>query len=359
MGEIRLAIVGVGNCASALVQGCFYYADDGNAPGLMHESLGGYEVPDITPVCGFDVDDRKTGTDLGTAIFASPNCANRFADVPEEIGAPVYPGPRFDGVSEHTQRRPREARVVPDTASEPVDVASKLERHDVDVLVCYLPVGATEAVEHYAAAAIDAGVGFVNAIPVFVASDSEWAAQFEEAGLPVVGDDIKSQLGATITHRSLVQMFADRGVELDNTYQLNVGGNTDFLNMLDRSRLGDKKTSKTAAVNELLDEPLDAENIHIGPSDYVEFLDDRKTAFVRLEGKMFGGADVELDVQLRVEDSQNSAGSAVDAIRSAKLALDRGVGGPLVGPSAFTMKHPPEQLPDEEAKRRLESFAAE
>lgn len=358
MTQIRLAIAGVGNCASSLVQGIFHYGDESDAVGLMHGTLGGYAVSDLEPVCAFDVDERKTGTDLGQALFSEPNCTERFADVPEEVGAPVYRGPSIDGVAEHTQDHDESGRIVVDTESEAVDVAEKLQDHDVDVLVCYLPVGATDAVEYYANAALEAGVGFVNAIPEFIASDADWAARFEEAGLPVVGDDIKSQLGATITHRSLVQLFADRGVELRNTYQLNVGGNTDFLNMLDRSRLDNKKTSKTAAVNDLLDEPLDPENIHIGPSDYVEFLDDQKTAFLHMEGEKFGGAEVELDVRLRVKDSPNSAGSAVDAIRCAKIALDRGVGGALLGPSAFTMKHPPQQLTDEEAKRRMEAFAA-
>jgi len=354
MSEIRLAIAGVGNCASAIVQGTFYY--DSHPPdGLMHESIGGYTVNDITPVCGFDVDGRKVGRDLADAIFAAPNCTEQFAEVPDTIGAPVYRGPVLDGVDAHTNDADDETKFSVDE-SEPVDVATKLREHDADVLVCYLPVGSTEAVEYYAEAALEAEVALVNAIPVFVASDDEWGRRFAERGIPIVGDDIKSQLGATITHRALVELFQSRGVEISDTYQLNVGGNTDFLNMLDRSRLASKKTSKTDAVNDVLDEPLDDSHIHVGPSDYVEWLDDGKTAFIRVEGRKFGGVPVEVDLQLRVEDSPNSAGSAVDAIRCAKVGIDRGVGGPLVGPSAVTMKRPPEQLGDAEATERFEAF---
>jgi len=355
--NIRVAIAGVGNFASALVQGCYYYRQESESVGLMHETLGEYSVGDIQPVCAFDVDRRKTGVDIGTAISADPNCTERFAEVPDDINAPVYRGPSFDGIAEHTQHRNIGERIATVDDESAIDVAAKLEEHDVDILICYLPVGAREAVQHYAAAAIEAKVAFVNAIPVFIASDTTWADCFESAGVPVVGDDIKSQLGATITHRNLVQLFEDRGVKLENTYQLNIGGNTDFLNMLDRTRLGDKKTSKTEAVNNLLQEPLDADQIHIGPSDYVNFLNDQKEAFMRLEGTKFGGTTVTLDVTLQVEDSPNSAGSVVDAIRCAKIGLDRGVAGPLKGPSAFTMKHPPEQVSDQEAKRMLESFA--
>ena len=357
MSSIRLAIAGVGNCASALVQGCFWYRSQDSTVGLMHETLGGYKVGEIQPVCGFDVDSRKTGVDLGTAIREEPNCTEVFADVPDQIGAPVYRGPSFDGVASHTAEHEESKRVVEDVNEPPVDITEKLIEHDVDVLVCYLPVGSTEAAEHYAEAAIESGVGFVNAIPVFLASDNEWARRFEDANLPIVGDDIKSQVGATITHRNLVQLFQDRGVDLENTFQLNVGGNTDFLNMLDRNRLAEKKTSKTDAVNGLLDEPLADDQIHIGPSDYIDFLDDEKNAFIRMEGRGFGGSTVKLDVELRVEDSPNSAGSAVDAIRCAKIALDRGSGGALEAPSAFCMKHPPLELPDAEAMRRIESFA--
>lgn len=354
MSEIRLAVAGVGNCASAIVQGTFHYASH-PPEGLMHETIGGYSVDDITPICGFDVDDRKVGRDLAEAIVAAPNCTEQFADVPDTIGAPVYRGPVLDGVDTHTDRPDDETTFSVDD-SEPVDVAAKLRGHDVDVLICYLPVGSTKAVEYYAEAALDAGVAFVNAIPVFIASDNEWGQRFAECGIPIVGDDIKSQLGATITHRALVELFQSRGVTVSDTYQLNIGGNTDFLNMLDRSRLASKKTSKTDAVNDLLDDPLDDSQIHIGPSDYVEWLDDQKTAFIRMEGKKFGGVPVEIDVQLRVEDSPNSAGSAVDAIRCAKVGLDRGVGGPLVGPSAVTMKRPPEQLGNAEAVDRFEAF---
>ena len=354
MSEIRLAIAGVGNCASAIVQGTFHYAS--NAPeGLMHEAIGGYTVDDITPVCGFDVDERKVGQGLTDAIFAAPNCTKQFADVPDTNGAPVYRGPVLDGVDAHMNDQDDDTTFSVDD-SEPVDVAAKLQAHDVDVLVCYLPVGSTEAVEYYADACLEAGVALVNAIPVFIASDEEWGRRFADRGLPVVGDDIKSQMGATITHRALVELFQSRGVTISDTYQLNVGGNTDFQNMLDRSRLASKKTSKTDAVNDILDEPLDDSHIHVGPSDYVEWLDDQKTAFIRDEGRKFGGVPVEVDLQLRVEDSPNSAGSAVDAIRCAKIGMDRGVGGPLVGPSAVTMKRPPKQLGDAEATDRFETF---
>ncbi|WP_243700508.1 inositol-3-phosphate synthase [Halorussus pelagicus] len=355
--EIRLAIAGVGNCAAALVQGIQYYAD-GSTDGLMHESIGDYLVGDILPVCAFDVDSRKTGESLTTAISAAPNCGIEFeSDV--AFDAPVYRGPQFDGVAEHTQAFDAETRVTVDDSKEPVDVATKLNEHEIDVLINYLPVGSTKAAEHYAEACLDAGVSFVNAVPVFIASDEEWATRFTDAGIPVVGDDIKSQLGATITHRSLVQLFQDRGVSLDQTYQLNIGGNTDFLNMLDQSRLSSKKVSKTEAVNELLEEPLDDSKIHIGPSDYVPWLNDQKSAVIRLEGTKFGGVDVELELKLDVEDSPNSAGSAVDAIRCAKLGMDRDLRGPLSGPAAVTMKHPPEQMSDEDAMDAFEDFTAQ
>ncbi len=355
--QIRLGIAGVGNCASALVQGISYYSD-GQTDGLMHASLGGYRVPDIVPVCGFDVDERKVGNSISEAIRADPNCTDEFNE-PDSFNARVYKSPVLDGVADHTQNREETNRVLIDQQTDSVDIADKLQKHNVDVLVSYLPVGSTKATQHFAEQCLKSGVAFVNAVPVFIASDAEWAKKFEEAELPVVGDDIKSQLGATITHRSLVQLFEDRGVSLQNTYQLNIGGNTDFLNMLDQTRLSSKKTSKTEAVNELLESPLDDSQIHIGPSDYVPWLDDQKTAFIRMEGTKFGGASVTIDLKLDVEDSPNSAGSVVDAIRCAKIALDRGVTGALEGPSAFTMKHPPVQLPDTEAKRRIQEFANE
>jgi len=357
MSTIRLAIAGVGNCASALVQGIHHYSDKKDSVGLMHPTLGGYTVSDIQIVCGFDVDERKTNMDLAQAINSEPNCADQFADIPDEIGALVYRGPVLDGVADHMHQGTDTNEFDVEPSEEPVNIESKLNEHNVDILVCYLPVGSTEGVERYAEAAINTGVGFVNAIPEFISSDSDWAKKFEDAEIPVVGDDIKSQLGATITHRSLVQLFNDRGVNLRDTYQLNVGGNNDFKNMLDRSRLGSKKKSKTSAVNEILEEPLNPEEIHIGPSDFVPFLNDQKTAFMRLKGDIFGESEVEIDVQLRVQDSPNSAGSAVDAIRCAKIGLDHGVGGPLIGPSAFTMKHPPEQMADETAKQRIREFA--
>lgn len=353
--QIRLGIAGVGNCASALIQGVSYYSD-GRTDGLMHASLGGYQVSDIVPVCGFDVDERKVGNSISEAIRADPNCTDEF-DESVTFDGPVYKGPVLDGVADHTQNREAAERVLVDRQTESVDVADKLREHEVDVLVSYLPVGSTEATHHFADQCLEAGVAFVNAVPVFIASDEKWAKKFDEAELPIVGDDIKSQIGATITHRSLVQLFEDRGVSLQDTYQLNIGGNTDFLNMLDQARLSSKKTSKTEAVNELLESPLDDSHIHIGPSDYVPWLDDQKTAFIRMEGAKFGGASVTVDLKLDVEDSPNSAGSVVDAVRCAKIALDEGITGPLEGPSAFTMKHPPVQLPDTEAKDRIKKFA--
>jgi len=352
--SVRTAIAGVGNCASALVQGTEYYAD-GTTEGLTHEQIGDYRVQDIKPVCAFEVDKRKAGCDLSEAIFADPNCTEKFAEVPN-LSAPVYRGPKLDGVASHTQNFEAERRVEIDESSEPTDVADKLNEHDVDVLVNYLPVGSEAAVHNYDEAGLNSDVAFVNAVPVFVASDPSWGERFERAGIPVVGDDIKSQLGATITHRSIVQLLQNRGVSLEQTYQLNVGGNTDFLNMLDRTRLSDKKTSKTEAVNKLLEEPLDPADIHIGPSDHIPWLDDQKTAFIRVEGTKFGGVDVEIDIKLDVEDSPNSAGSVVDAIRCAQLARDRGVAGPLNGPSAVTMKHPPEQMTDEAAVEAFNAF---
>jgi myo-inositol-1-phosphate synthase len=353
--EIRVAIAGVGNCASSLVQGVEYYraADpDERVPGLMHVKLGGYHVGDVTFVAAFDVDAAKVGLDVGKAIFASQNNTIRFADV-DEIGVEVQRGPTFDGLGTYYRE------TVEESPAEPVDVARALRDARADVLVSYLPVGSEEAQRHYAQACLDAGVGFVNAIPVFIASDPEWAQKFNDAKVPIVGDDIKSQVGSTIVHRILTRLFADRGTVLDRTYQLNFGGNMDFKNMLERSRLESKKISKTQAVTSQLDEALDSGAVHIGPSDHVPWLEDRKWAYVRLEGRNFGDVPLNIELKLEVWDSPNSAGVIIDAVRCAKLALDRGVGGPLLGPSAYFMKSPPVQYLDEEAREMVESFAAD
>ncbi|WP_207455322.1 inositol-3-phosphate synthase [Desertivibrio insolitus] len=353
--SIRLAIAGVGNCASSLVQGLFHYADvsdDELVPGLMHTVFGPHRIRDIEVVAAFDVDATKVGTDVSDAIFAGHNNTLRFADVPE-IGVPVLRGPTLDGLGEYY----RDA--VEESSAEPVDVASVLRETGADVLVCYLPVGSEEAAKHYAQAALDAGVAFVNALPVFIASDPEWAAKFTEAGVPIVGDDIKSQVGATITHRVLARLFEERGLVLDRTYQLNVGGNMDFRNMLERQRLASKKISKTQAVTSNLDTTtLPAEGVHIGPSDHVPWLEDRKVAFVRLEGHGFGGAPTSLEYRLEVWDSPNSAGVVIDAIRAAKIAADAGLGGPLESASAYFMKSPAKQYPDPVARQLLEEFIA-
>ncbi|MGH9050851.1 MAG: inositol-3-phosphate synthase [Acidimicrobiia bacterium] len=351
--EIRVAIAGVGNCASSLVQGVEYYraADPGErVPGLMHVELGGYHVGAVTFVAAFDVDAAKVGLDVGKAIFAGQNNTIRFADV-DEIGVQVQRGPTFDGLGMYYRE------TVEESPADPVDVARVLEDARADVLVSYLPVGSEEAQRHYAQACLDAGVAFVNAIPVFIASDPEWAQKFNDAKVPIVGDDIKSQVGSTIVHRMLTRLFADRGTVLDRTYQLNVGGNMDFKNMLERSRLESKKISKTQAVTSQLDEALDSGAVHIGPSDHVPWLEDRKWAYVRLEGRNFGDVPLNLELKLEVWDSPNSAGVIIDAVRCAKLALDRGIGGPLLGPSAYFMKSPPVQYRDEEAREMVESFA--
>jgi myo-inositol-1-phosphate synthase len=352
---VRVAIAGVGNCANALVQGVTHYAgtgDDTRVPGLMHARFGPYAVGDLEFVAAFDVDAAKVGVDLADAIWASRNDTLRFAEV-AATGVTVQRGPTLDGLGEYY----RDA--VDESAAPPVDVADQLRRAGADVLVCYLPVGAEHGVKHYAQAALDAGVGFVNAVPVFVASDPEWAAKFAAAGVPIVGDDIKSQLGATITHRVLARLFEERGLVLDRTYQLNVGGNMDFRNMLERSRLESKKISKTRAVTSNVDAELPADDVHIGPSDHVPWLTDRKVAYVRLEGHGFGGAATSLEYKLEVWDSPNSAGVVIDAVRAAKLALDAGIGGPLDAASAYFMKSPPVQHPDPVARDLLERFITE
>jgi myo-inositol-1-phosphate synthase len=350
--EIRVAIIGVGNCASSLVQGVQYYHDaDENVtvPGLMHVRLGPYHVRDVKFVAAFDVDAKKVGFDLSEAIFASENNTIKIADVPP-TNVTVQRGPTLDGIGKYY------ADTIEVSDADPVDVVKVLRDHEVDVLVSYLPVGSEEADKFYAQCAIDAGVAFVNALPVFIASDPVWAKKFEDAGVPIVGDDIKSQVGATITHRVMAKLFEDRGVQLDRTMQLNVGGNMDFLNMLERSRLESKKISKTQAVTSNLQREFNTKDVHIGPSDHVGWLDDRKWAYVRLEGRAFGDVPLNLEYKLEVWDSPNSAGVIIDAVRAAKIAKDRGIGGPVVAASAYLMKSPPKQLPDDIARTQLEDF---
>jgi myo-inositol-1-phosphate synthase len=358
MGSIRVAIVGVGNCASSLVQGVHYYRDADPAttvPGLMHVRFGEYHVRDVEFVAAFDVDDKKVGKDLSEAINASENNTIKICDVPT-LGITVQRGTTLDGLGKYYRQ------TIDESAADPVDVVAALREAQADVLVSYLPVGSEEADKFYAQCAIDAGVAFVNALPVFIASDPEWAAKFEEAGVPIIGDDIKSQVGATITHRVMAKLFEDRGVTLDRTYQLNVGGNMDFKNMLERERLESKKISKTQAVTSNLHGSLagkkDDRNVHIGPSDYVAWLDDRKWAYVRLEGRAFGDVPLNLEYKLEVWDSPNSAGIIIDAIRAAKIAKDRGIGGALLSASSYLMKSPPEQRPDDVGRARLEAFIA-
>ncbi|KYC46593.1 MAG: Myo-inositol-1-phosphate synthase [Candidatus Methanofastidiosum methylothiophilum] len=359
MGEIRVAIAGLGNCASSLIQGIEYYRNNGTKQviGLMHENLGGYRPRDLKFVVAFDIDKRKVGKDISEAIFQSPNCTKTiYKDVPN-LGAKVMMGPVLDGFAAHMDNYPEEKRFVV-SDEKPCDVVSELKKHKVDVLINYMPVGSENATKFYAEAALEAGVAFVNCMPVFIASDEKWAKRFEERGIPIVGDDIKSQLGATIVHRVLTKLFQDRGVIVDRTYQLNTGGNTDFLNMLEKERLKSKKISKTEAVQSQLDIPLHPDNIHIGPSDYVPWLNDNKLCFLRIEGRGFGDIPLNLELRLSVEDSPNSAGVAIDAIRCAKLGLDRKVGGPLTSISSYTMKHPLIQYSDSEAKIKVEDFIA-
>jgi myo-inositol-1-phosphate synthase len=354
MSKIRVAIAGVGNCASALVQGIEYYrnAEPGEpVPGLMHVVLGGYHVGDVEPVAAFDVDASKVGLDLGKAIFAGHNNTIRFADV-GDLGVTVSRGPTLDGLGKYYRLE------VDESPAEPVDVSEVLRRTSAEVLVGYLPVGSEAAQRHYAEACLDAGVAFVNAIPVFIASDPQWARRFTEAGVPIIGDDIKSQVGATIVHRILARLLEDRGMALDRTYQLNVGGNMDFKNMLERDRLESKKVSKTQSVTSQLSHGISDDDIHIGPSDHVSWLADRKWAYLRLEGRNFGDVPLNIELKLEVWDSPNSAGVIIDALRCAKIAQDRNMGGPLFGPSAYFMKSPPAQYRDEEARELVERFAA-
>jgi myo-inositol-1-phosphate synthase len=352
MGKIRAAVVGVGNCASSLIQGVEYYRNadpDSRVPGLMHVQFGEYHVGDIEFVAAFDVDAKKVGQDLSHAIFASENNTIKISDVPPS-DVLVQRGPTLDGLGKYY------SETITESSSEPVDVVAALKASKADVLVCYLPVGSEEAAKFYAQCAIDAKVGFVNALPVFIAGTPAWAKKFEDAGVPIVGDDIKSQVGATITHRVLTKLFEDRGVTVDRTYQLNVGGNMDFKNMLERERLESKKISKTQSVTSQMQRDIGARNVHIGPSDYVEWLDDRKWAFIRLEGRNFGDVPLSLEYKLEVWDSPNSAGIIIDAVRAAKIAQDRGIGGPILSASSYFMKSPPVQYSDDEAKKAVEDF---
>ncbi len=360
MAKIRLAVAGVGNCACSLIQGIYYYRNgrDLSSAGLAHPQIGPYRLEDIEIVAAFDVDKRKVGLDVSKAIWAEPNCTKAFCpDVPH-LGVTVQMGQLLDGVADHMKDYPdNKAFRVADKPA--VDVVKVLKESQADILINYLPVGSEQATRFYAQCALDAGCGMVNCIPVFIASDPVWAKKFRDKNLPIVGDDIKSQLGATITHRVLTKTFADRGVKLEQTYQLNTAGNTDFLNMLNRDRLASKRISKTQAVQSQLPTPLAPDKIHIGPSDFISWQNDNKVCFIRMEGKQFGDVPFNLELRLSVEDSPNSAGVAVDAIRSCKLAKDRGIGGPLEGPSAFTMKHPPKQYPDWQARQLLDSFISE
>jgi myo-inositol-1-phosphate synthase len=352
MSEVRIAIVGLGNCASSLVQGLEYYEDadpNDTVPGLMHVELGGYHIRDVKIVAAFDVDAKKVGKDVAEAIFTEPNNTIRFADVPP-TGVTLQRGRTLDSLGTYYRD------MITESDEPEADVVQVLRDTSADVLISYLPVGSEQADKFYARCAIDAGVAFVNALPVFIASDPVWAKKFEDAGVPIVGDDIKSQVGATITHRVLAKLFEDRGVALDRTYQLNFGGNMDFMNMLERERLTSKKISKTQSVQSQLDQPLPKDSIHIGPSDHVPWLEDRKWAQIRLEGQAFGDVPLNIELKLEVWDSPNSAGIVIDAVRSAKLALDRGVAGPLIGPSAYFMKSPPVQFSDEAAHDMVEEF---
>jgi myo-inositol-1-phosphate synthase len=352
-GKIRVAIVGVGNCAASLVQGVHFYRDadpSHKVPGLMHVNFGPYHVRDIEFVVAFDVDSKKVGLDLSQAISASENNTIKICDVPQ-LDVPVLRGPTLDGLGKYYRE------TITESDEEPVDVVQVLKDNKVDVLITYLPVGSDAAVKHYAQCAIDAHVAMVNALPVFIASTPEWGKKFKDAGLPIIGDDIKSQVGATITHRVLTKLFEDRGVEVQRTMQLNVGGNMDFKNMLERERLESKKISKTQSVtSQIPDRDLGARNVHIGPSDYVEWLDDRKWAYIRLEGKTFGNVPLNLEYKLEVWDSPNSAGIIIDAVRAVKIAKDRGIGGPVLSASSYFMKSPPVQYSDDEARQAVQDF---
>ncbi|MCH7537698.1 MAG: inositol-3-phosphate synthase [Proteobacteria bacterium] len=357
MKKIRVAIAGVGNCASSLVQGLEFYKGQsgGSLAGLMHARIGDWGPSDIEVVAAFDIDRRKVGRRVEEAIFAKPNCTTVFQAVLPVTDVVVQMGPVLDGVAPHMADYPDDEAFRP-SDEEPVDVVQTLKDTKAEVLVCYMPVGSEAAVRHYASACLKAGVAMVNCVPVFIASDAGWAGKFRSAGLPIVGDDIKSQIGATIVHRTLTRLFGDRGVELDRTYQLNTGGNTDFLNMKALDRLKSKKVSKTESVQSQLDVRLDSKNIHIGPSDYVPWQDDNKVAFIRMEGRGFGNVPLELELRMSVQDSPNSAGVVIDAIRCAKLGLERGIGGPLEAASAYYMKSPPKQMRDSVACDLTDAF---
>ncbi|MFH1487026.1 MAG: inositol-3-phosphate synthase [Chloroflexota bacterium] len=354
MGKINVAIIGVGNCASSLVQGVHFYrnaVEDDFIPGLMHINLGGYHVSDINFVAAFDIDRNKVGKDLAEAIFASPNNTYKFCDVPP-LGLRVERGMTHDGLGKYL------SQVIQKAPGSTADIVKILKETETHVVVSYLPVGSEEATKWYVEQVLAAGCAFVNCIPVFIAREKYWQKRFEDKGLPIIGDDIKSQVGATIVHRVLTRLFRNRGVRLERTYQLNFGGNMDFYNMLERERLESKKISKTNAVTSQLDYDLGAENVHVGPSDYVPWLQDRKWCHIRMEGRTFGDVPLNLELKLEVWDSPNSAGVVIDAIRCAKLALDRGLSGSLVGPSAYFMKSPPVQYTDDEARRLVEEFIA-
>jgi len=356
MSKINIAIAGVGNCASALLQGIeMYKISPENSIGLLSYNLGGYTPADVNVVAAFDVDKRKVGKSLREAVFAKPNCTKVFYDKLPDYPVKVEMGPVLDGVSEHMADFDEDKRfIVAD--QEPCDVVKVLKESGAEILINYLPVGSEKAARFYAEACLEANVGFINAMPVFIASDEAWAKRFQEKNIPIIGDDVKSQVGATIVHRTLTKLFENRGVVIDRTYQLNVGGNTDFLNMLNRSRLKSKKKSKTQSVQAEMKHPLPSDNIHVGPSDYVPWLHDNKICFIRMEGRGFGNVPLTLDVKLSVEDSPNSGGVMIDAIRCMKLALDRKIGGPLYSISAFAMKSPPIQYTDTEAKKMVEEF---
>lgn len=358
MSEIKIAIAGLGNCASSIIQGIEYYKNNNKQViGLMHPELDGYKLSDIKIVAAFDIDKRKVGQDVSKAIFAKPNNTKVFYPNVPHYGVTVKMGEVFDGCAKHMEEFP-EDQAFRISNEKPCNVVEELKKSGAEILVNYLPVGSEDGAKFYAQAALDAGIGFVNCMPVFIASNRGWAKKFEEKGLPIVGDDIKAQLGATITHRVLTRLFRDRGVKLDRTYQLNTGGNTDFLNMISRERLSSKKISKTEAVQSQLEEPLPAKDIHIGPSDYVAWQKDNKVCFIRMEGREFGDIPLNLEMRLSVEDSPNSAGCAIDAIRCCKLGLDRGISGPLTSISSYTMKHPPIQYSDSEARQKVEDFIA-
>jgi myo-inositol-1-phosphate synthase len=357
--DIKIAIAGLGNCASSLVQGIFYYKNIGDnknpIPGLMHNVISGYKISDVKIVAVFDIDKRKVGKDVSEAIFSLPNCTKTFQkDVPN-LGVEVKMGPILDGVAEHMKNYEEEKRfVVAD--KEPVDVTEELRKSGAEILLNYMPVGSEQAVQFYAQTALKANCAFINCMPVFIVSNPEWANKFKEKNLPIIGDDIKAQIGATILHRVLTNLLSKRGVEMDKTYQLNVGGNTDFLNMLAQERLKSKRKSKRESVQSQLSKPLPLDNIHIGPSDYVPWLKDQKICFLRIEGRNFGDIPINIEARLSVEDSPNSAGCVIDAIRLAKVALDRKIGGPLISASAYLMKSPPQQFTDEQARQMVEEF---